>query len=399
MTDNCAMDSIKSGRFEEKVAHVFWDCAPHLAGRMASNVCRMDANAVIYLYDVGIYKDLDNGWELSKDWVSELPTGRYRGYLRRARWTRDKRIKGHLLAILHNLWLPLTLKSLRMIIRGPKYWVFHGKMLPPMLTVFFRMTGKRIVVIHWGGRDAHWWGGVSKRVGPLSLRALTHFFVLIEPEVAFFRHYLSVNKISTLPYCTCEYKDNERLCSYDNSGGIANKCLMLGPSAWHIDAYADILDKIPANSWDDIVCIVAYGKKDRMQDVDSFIEKYAERFGSSFHAWRDRVPYDEYKRRMRQTPYYICPANAQAGLGAIGTGIRMGKTIFLRGDNYRWITSRQIKVFNLDDVKDFSYEGLSKYRLTDSDVQGNKKANKEFYTKTINPHKWVETINTALGRI
>ena len=385
-------------RCKEKVAHVFWDCAPHLASGMAAAVCKLDENAVIYLYDVGIYSNIDDGWSLSENWIAKLPVGRYKGYLRRADWTRNNRISGYLLSILNNLWLPLTLKSMWMILRGPKHWVFHGKMLSPVLTVFFRLIGKRLIVIHWGGHNINWNGRLSKMFGPLSLKALTHFFVLMAPEVPFFEQYLPTGKITTLPYCTSAYKDNEIVCAYCDDDGVANKSLMLGPSAWWIDAYAEILDKIPVDSWDSIVCILAYGKRDQVSEVDSFVEKYTQRFGGKFFAWRDRVPRDEYMRRMSQTPYYICPAKTQAGLGAVNAGIKMGKTIFLRGDNYEWIISRNIKVFNLDEVDDFSYDGISRYRLTAAEAMANKHENTRFYTETINPDKWLNTINVALKR-
>ena len=112
-----------------------------------------------------------------------------------------------------------------------------------------------------------------------------------------------------------------------------------------------------------------YGDEENICETDSFVKLYKERFGDKFFVWRTTLPYDEYLKVMSEAVFYICANKTQTGLGAISNSIRQGKTIILRGDNFKWMNSLGVKVYDYDSLENLDFQTLNKLMLTNEETQ------------------------------
>lgn len=379
------------------IAHAFWAYAPHLGKIIARRLINCDERAVVYLRDLGTLPSAQAEFAMNDDWIGQIPVGSYGGNMALTVWRRWK-LPAHL-SMLAKCFLPeFSLATLWRIVTGPKYWVLHGWWLSPMTMLLMRLCGKKVVLIHWGG---HWGipeGRLTRFVSPLSFKLLHHMFVLMSPEIAFYKKWVPEEKLTTLPYWSETPFIFDGFVSYNSDrDGERLKSVIIGNSAWLLDQYDYILERMPAHDWDRIVCMLNYGQEWEKAKIDAFVEKWKRKFGDAFFAWRDRVPLDEYKKIMSGSPYYVCLHRTQVGLGAINNCVQSGKTIFIAGDNYEWCKEMGILVFNTDDLKDFSFESLYKCHLSREQQEKNAQALKDYYTKVVNKDVWFEQVDKALG--
>jgi len=79
---------------------------------------------------------------------------------------------------------------------------------------------------------------------------------------------------------------------------------------------------------------------------------------------------DGYLHYMSLCSVYVCGEERQTGLGAIYTCLRLGKKIFLKGNNYDWIISLGCKIYHVNEIIDMSYENFIS-PLNEADINKN----------------------------
>lgn len=384
----------KVDRDSVKVAHLFWDTAPHLERSFAKLIASCWPNSKIYLAD-NFWLKQNDGLRLKEnaDWINSLPTGMLGGVLTGNWWRKLGKHRRMRILLLNVLRPMFDFSSILQILRGPKYWVIHGglpQFLPTML--MFRILGKRVVAIHWGGKYGCW--RRLRFLGSWAHRLFKKIFVLMEPELESFRPVVGAEKLAVLTYASLLSVEQirSRVVQYED---VLPRCLILGNSAWRIEDYPEILDAIQPGDWDKIICMLNYGDEERKEHTDQFVRKYREKFGGAFYAWRETLPYSEYLKLMGGAPFYICAASNQTGMGAIHNALRQGKAVFIRGDNLKWFQSLGFVVYNLDSVKPWSYSNLCKSFPTKAVVEKNIEIAVRFHRQN-SPDNWRRTLEDAL---
>jgi hypothetical protein len=68
----------------------------------------------------------------------------------------------------------------------------------------------------------------------------------------------------------------------------------------------------------------------------------------------------DFPKYMNSCDIYICSVEEQTGLGAIYAALKLGKKLFLAGNNYKFLTSLGCKVNHVDELKLIAYDGFAK---------------------------------------
>lgn len=381
-------------RFEQmnNIAHIFRDRVPHLSGPIVRWID--SENYFYYLRDQNLYADRNQAEKCNADFIEAVGPGKYLGYLKASWWVRCSWCRGYVRYLFEVFWPEFALASILKLLKGPRNIVVHGDALHFPMMLLLALFRKKVVYINWGcpphiGRLKGW-------VDKLSLRMNCWIFVLMSPEIRYFKPFMG-ERVSTLPY-------SNGLNNIDLVDVVVNrKCqstrkLILGNSTILRDVYGEILDRLNPDDWEQITCMLNYGREDEEMKTDAFVAKYEAKFGKKFFAWRKTLPYEEYKKVMGESAIYICPTATQMGLGAVFTSILQGKTILLRGDNYNWLRDLGVGVCNLDSITDFSYEGLRKIVLNDVDARNNLDAFKCNFRNRYTVSFWREQIKCCFGR-
>ena len=342
------------------IAHVLWDTAPYLAVNLVKHL--QYPKDVVYAREM-FEMSADTGRRSRNlDWTEKLTAGMYVGYLRRPWICRIRRLPIHLSLLCRLLFTDFSLRTWFMIMSGPRNWVFHGAACSFTTMLLLRCLGKRVVLLHWGGKPS-----IGKYKGLLdrwSYRLYNHLFVLITPEIKYFSGFVKASKLSVLPYPSAVL---DRVAHRKWSPSNPQRWLLIGNNGLVMDAYNSILDKIVPGSWEKIICMLNYGEAEDSPRMRSFVEKYKDKFGTAFTPWIKIVPYDEYLKYMENCCAYICPWERQSGIGAAYTSAAQGKAVFLAGDNYEWMHENGIMISKVDALNEFSFEEISQY-IPDDDA-------------------------------
>ena len=370
------------------IAHMLSANAPHLNRRLSSSLVQYITSGCIYVSNAHGNRYASNFSIANKEWLSQLRPENAGGILTAALWVDWRPFRKGRLAAWIRLFLPVfSLKSLMSIIRGPKNWVIHGYALPLGTILFFRMFAKRVVVINWGGPPT-----VRRRLRVfdiLALRLHYKFFLLMDSELSYFKY---AKRVEVRPYpCGCF---NGVVPDMDTKADESNS-LILGNSTWSRDAYRRILDRLVPGEWSRIVCMLNYGDEENQEATDDFIRQYKSKFGASFYAWTTTIPFDEYVKIMSEPSFYISPGRYQTGLGAIYQSIKMGKTILVCGDNYKWLTGLGVKVIDLDKMADFGFKTINSMRIDTDTAKRNFALMKALFDKKFSKENWINAIIDA----
>lgn len=340
------------------VAHVFWDTAPYLAVNLVKNLKYPED--VVYAREMFEMTSNASGRSRNIDWTKDIAKGMYVGYLKQPSVLRRRAFSVHLSILLRLLFTDFSLRSWIMIIKGPRNWVLHGAVCSFTTMLLLRIIGKRIVLLHWGGMPS-----VGKYKGALdrgAYRLCNHLFVLISPELRYFSGFVGQSKLSVLPYpLVVGGLARRRTWAIENP----RRWLLIGNNGLVMNSYSLVLDRIPAGSWEKIICMLNYGQSEDSPHMRNFIEKYKKKFGEAFVPWIKTIPIDEYLRYMENCCAYICPWEWQSGIGAAYVSIVQGKAVFLAGDNYEWMKSNGIYVSELGRLEDFSFTEISHHIPTE----------------------------------
>jgi hypothetical protein len=283
----------------------------------------------------------------------------------------------------------LSLGALIKLLMGPRYIVFHGYSSNWLTLLLLRLCGKKLILIYWGGRLIK--KGWFKPIASLQYKCYAHIFVLMSPEIDYFKA-LGCKRVDVLPYTIGRIKewqfDGEAFKEMQKQ-----KTILLGNSVHHREEYREILEKLSPTDWERVTCMLNYGREDDTERTKDFIATYQARFGQTFYPWETIHPYAEYLEHLAHYPIYVYAGEGQGGLGAISASIRQGKTLLLRGDNLKWVRALGCKVYDIDEITDWSAEGLRQLLLTEAQAKANFDCYYHAYTHEFSEENWVKRIS------
>lgn len=258
------------------------------------------------------------------------------------------------------------------------------------------IRAKNINWVCWGAGASIGKSFISRMITPLKIYLYNSFSRIItlmdQDGTSIIRDFkVKENKIETIPYASGKIGKYDKLYEELSKEKIINNSkikVLLGNNPGNISEYIFILDylekykgKITVN------CMLNYSLKKNNLYYD-LISKGKQIFADDFHTDEDFLPdFADYIRYMSEYDIYICSTMQQTGLGAINTMINLGKKIYITGKNYEWITSKDLKIFDMNDIlSNLSFEEFSASLTTE---QRKYNFDKHREISAINPKKWI----------
>ena len=244
-----------------------------------------------------------------------------------------------------------------------------------------------------GCSNVNWicWGGGTKinnswrsRFGARLKRfVFSHFrsiVTLMEPErqQLIKNFHVDPKIIQTISYCSTN--DNESkfdlLCKKllkEGSVYSEKPVVLLGNSHYWIDSYMKMLHRLKQYAGKiKVQCMLNY-EFEKNEKYQALINLGLSIFGDDFKTNEEFYSnYSDYINYMNGCDIYICAVEKQTGLGAISACLRLGKKIYITGDNYEWVNQAyHAIVFPLEVIDDnLSYEEFVK-QLPEEDKMNN----------------------------
>lgn len=344
-----------------RIGHVFSAETEHLNKSIIKCIDDESLNSIYYLRNINDICGKDEALRLNEQWMLGVKRAKYGGFLQIPWPLRSLKTKGYLYIILKYLCTNFSLASWWRIIKGPRNLVIHGFAVNVSTLIILLLLGKRVIYLSWGGRPT--FGRRTRFLDMWAYKLYHHIFVLMNPEIRYFTELVDKGNVSLLPYPISQRSlTGHFLYGYRPS----RKVLLVGNSAWYIDEYCKILDKIAVGSWDKIICMLNYGNEKKIDEIVQFKEKYKAKFGDAFFPWTNTVSLPEYLKIVAEAPFYVCTAQTQTGLGIVRWCLTQGKAIFISGDNYNWFKNDMgMDVQDADSFADFNYSTLCGYVPTE----------------------------------
>lgn len=265
-----------------------------------------------------------------------------------------------------------------------------------------------LTAILLGGRNVNWvcWGGgttisnswKSKIGGFVKRFTFNHFrsiVTLMEPECEeLIRNFgISSEKIHTISYASIkeDVSELDMLCKRlleEGSVNLDKPVVLLGNSHYWIDSYIKMLPLLKQYAGKiKVQCMLNYEfeKKEKYQTLVDLGKTF---FGDDFKT--NEVFYSKYAdyiHYMNGCDIYVCAVDKQTGLGAISTCLRLGKKIYITGNNLEWVQQEYSSiVFPVDIITEkLSYEDFVK-PLTKEEKDYNYQS--RIKSKAENRNKW-----------
>lgn len=81
-------------------------------------------------------------------------------------------------------------------------------------------------------------------------------------------------------------------------------------------------------------------------------------YGSNFNTDEKLYPLKDFPSYIDKCDIYICSVEEQTGLGAIYAALKLGKKIFLNGNNFDYITSLGCKVYHVNELQSLDIDSF-----------------------------------------
>lgn len=182
---------------------------------------------------------------------------------------------------------------------------------------------------------------------------LNSVVVLMSPNKNDLIKNFSINNVFVIPYLSktsdvYSFPENDIYVRKNSSNKLQ---VYLGNNATCISFYIDFVEKMCKCKGNiEIQCMLHYSLNKENLEYKNLIfsgEKLWENdfcVNTKFYSLRDYVDY------MNLCDVYVCGVSRQTGLGAIYTCLRLGKKIYLSGNNYEYISSLGCKIFNCNEL-------------------------------------------------
>lgn len=232
-----------------------------------------------------------------------------------------------------------------------------------------------------GYRNVNWicWGSgmclrntLKSRCSFLGKYVLYHYFksivVLMTPELEYVKRIYKVKNAFYIPYLgklDDLYEFSERKIIENVQKRNEEKLVIfLGNNVHSIPSYIYLLDVLcPLKGKIAVHCMVNYSLKDGDNNYAALCEKGMRMYGKDFVVHTEFYDLKDYPSFMDMCDVYICGADKQTGLGAIYTCIKLGKKIYLLGNNYSFFKEQNYIIYSCDELKGISYDALCNYSL------------------------------------
>lgn len=147
------------------------------------------------------------------------------------------------------------------------------------------------------------------------------------------------------PYTDQKILENKNRCN--------RNIVYIGNNSSSIKSYLGLAKLLSRFDNIEVVCMLNYSFKE--SNVSRALLKYGQsNFGGRFSFDTQLYSLNDYFDYIDRCDIYLCGVKKQTGLGAIFTSLRLGKKVYLAGQNYEWIASLGCCIFHIDELKTIS---------------------------------------------
>ena len=192
--------------------------------------------------------------------------------------------------------------------------------------------------------------------------------VLMTPELECLKRMYRVKNTFHIPYLgklDSLYEFSEQKISERAQKERENKLVVfLGNNVHSIPSYIPLLDVLfHLKGKIEIHCMVNYSLEENNSHYDVLCKKGTRMYGQDFVVHTEFYDLKDYPNFMDMCDVYICGVEKQTGLGAIYTCVKLGKKLYLSGNNYSFFYGQNYIVHSCEELNGISIEELGSYNL------------------------------------
>lgn len=255
--------------------------------------------------------------------------------------------------------------------------------------------------IHWicwgdGVREGYSLGGLLyKPIKKCMMSSLKGIITLMKPDE---EKLISCYKLKNVAFIG--YMSSSSSSNYSNEffhEDFVKYRVLLGNNTNCMQYHFKVLDALKKFSGKiDVHCLLNYSLNKEDKLYKEIIDIGHDFFGDRFQTIETMMTQEEYLNFLKSYDVYICAKPEQTGLGANYRCLRLGKKVFLAGNNYEWFASLGCKLYKVDDLRDMGFnEFISPLHLED------KIKNMEIINGLLNEdenvQQWIKYINNYLN--
>ena len=260
----------------------------------------------------------------------------------------------------------------------------------------------------YGCLNIHWicWGdSVSKSnsLGALIYRPVKKYIMsslkgiitLMKPDKEKLINLYKLKNVEFVSYMSSS-SSNHYSRSY-LSEDVVQYRVLLGNNTNCMEYHNDVLEILKKYSGKiDVHCLLNYNLNKEDKLYKSIVEKGHEIFGNRFKTIEDLMTQGEYLDFLKQYDVYICAKPEQTGLGANYRCLRLGKKVFLSGNNYEWFSSLGCKLYKVNDLYNLNFNDFIA-PLSLEDKNKNLDTINMFLDEDKNVKQWITYINKHIN--
>lgn len=274
-----------------------------------------------------------------------------------------------------------TTKELGKLVSKDDHIILHS-LIPDICKYIFFHSYKNVSVVCWGSgiKLVTFKNYLLYPLKFLLYRSFKYMITLMEPDKTYLQEKYFLKKVINQPYIgEREYELDKYMKTrtfVEDSKSLRN--VYVGNNSTCINSYLEIAENSLVSYKNDISLQFMFNY-DYCQDATSVIrlKRFCDITYPTYSFNTELYGLSEYASYIDKCDIYICGEDRQTGLAAIYTALRLGKKIYLKGNNYDWITSLGCIVHHTNELKKISSDEFLS-RDSDSIIENNRKVIENF---------------------
>lgn len=291
-------------------------------------------------------RDIQNEIDIYLKIFKENQTGNYRFLYNSYSFTRYIcNIKPQDRIIIHNI------QSL--FGRNPLFWL--------LLLVLGRNFRSRVTIFFWGvaerrKRNGDYFFFISNKIKRFVLKSVRYVITLTSDDAKKIKEWFTLSNVIVTGYIRDTYKEF-RVYAKSLEESQSPKKIMISHSSFNHNYHLEIFDLLARFNDENIkiICPLSYGNAHYREKV---VKRGKEIFGDKFVYYDKLLPRSEYNDLLASIDIYISNAIMQTGLYVVAFCICTGRKLFLRENNFNWVTQLGFKVNHVSELRELSYKDL-----------------------------------------
>jgi len=246
----------------------------------------------------------------------------------------------------------------RIIIHSTQTLFGRNKLFWLLLFIMGNNFRKRCSIILWGVAEKqkiskNLFSGIFNEIKKIVLKSLRYVVTLSLDDSEKIKDWFKISNVIISGYIRDTYNEFKVYTKLIDESQELKK-IMISHSSFSHNYHIEILNLLGRFKDEniEIICPLSYGSIEYREIV---IGRGKQIFGDKFKYYDKLLSRSEYNNLLASIDIYISNALMQTGLYVIAFCICAGKKLYLRGNNYNWMTHLGFKVNNVKEIGQLSY--------------------------------------------